>query len=441
MTALLTPPEQDDAVRSTRAEAPARVSAWVAVAAVVLAVVLAPPSGDVFMSGEFGRVSAGVVELQQGGTWTVLPVGAVVPDGATLRTTEDEGELEVRGGTLSLSRWVELDVDGEVLDLSRGEVLLEAERTYTVRFGALVGSGRGTWRVSAGGVARFAVYDGGAAVRQPEVAEDLALGSLREAPVFEGAVGTVQPLRYLPSDPWDARLLAEAIRIDRLLAATERGLTARYGTAPQTPDFYGDFTRFEGLLRHLPALAVTEDDGRYGPPAETLVAMMVAELLVAEVPLAADDAAARIDTLRSAGAEWGLIVREHGLTAADLDRTVERAVRQRGEAVAEGTAAPVTGPPPPGPTEDPGTTTPPPPPPDPDPDPPPPSPPPPDPDPPEDEPDTLDPVTDPVTDVTDDLGSLLDEVVPGASDTTDAVNDAVEDGADLVEDTVDDLLP
>lgn len=440
MSTLLTPPEQDDAVRSTRAEAPARASAWVAVAAVVLAVVLAPPSGDGFASGEFGRVSAGVVELQRGGTWSVLPVGAVVPDGATLRTTEEEAELEVRDGTLSLSRWVEVDVGGDAVDLSRGEVLLEAERTYAVRFGALVGSGRGTWRVSAGGVARFAVYDGGAAVRQPDVEEDLALPSLREAPVFEGAVGAVQPLRYLPSDPWDARLLAEAIRIDRLLAATERGLTARYGTAPQTRDFYGDFTRFEGLLEHVPALAVTSEDGRYGPPAETLVAMMVAELLVAEVPLAPDDAAGRIDTLRSAGAAWGLIVREHGLTAADLDRTVERAVRQRGEAVAEGTAAPVIGPPAPGPTDDPGTTPPPPSPTDPDPDPPPPSPPP-DPDPPEEEPDTLDPVTDPVTDTTDDVGSLLDEVVPGASDTTDAVNDAIEGGADLVEDTVDDLLP
>lgn len=442
MSAVLSPPEDDlrDEPGTDRptADAPAKVSAWVAVAAVILALVLAPPSGDAFGTGEFGRVTAGDVELQRDGGWTALPVGAVVPDGSALRTTTGTAELDIRGGQLSLSRWAALTVDERDVELTRGEVLLEVERTYAVRLGALVGAGRGDWRVSAAGVSRYAVYDGGVGLQEPGIEDPTAIGRYREAPIADGIVGTVRPLRYLPSDRWDARLLAEAIRVDRLLAATRRGLEARYGTALQTAEFYGDFARFSGLLGQLPRLAVRTEDERHGPPAETLVALLVAELLVAETGLGPAEAAADIDRLRAAGAEWGIILREHDLAARDLDATIERAVRRRGEAVAEGTAAPLLTPPPPA-TIEPAPPPPRPPAPgEPEPTPPPPATPPPDEPPPdEEEPGTLDPATDPVTDTVDDVGSLLDEVVPGASEVTDTVNDVVEEVAD----TVDDLLP
>lgn len=416
---------------------PARVSAWLALAAVVLAFVLAPPSASEFAAGEFGRVLTGAIEVDRGGSWDRLEPGAAVPDGSTLRTTDTGAEVTIRGGQLSLSRWADLTVADPVIELSRGELLLEVERRYEVRTGAVSGEGRGTWRVATGAAPRFAVYAGGTAVRAQFDGEPVAVPAYREVPITAGAVEPPRPLRYLPSDPWDERLLAEAIRIDRLLEATRRGLAVRYGQEPQVPGFYGDFARFEALLGHLPALAVVSEDGRYGPPAETLVALLVAEA-IAGTGVAPAEAAERIDRLRAAGAEWGLIVREHGLSAADLDATIERAVRQRGEAVAEGTAEPVIGPPPPEPTTEP---TPPPSGPGEDPEGPtdpttPPTEPPDDPEDPE-EPGTLDPVTGPVTETVDDLGSLLEEVVPGASEVTDSVNDTVEDAAD----TVDDLLP
>lgn len=441
MSVVLSPPEpdvatdlgtDDDTVAPTTA--PARVSAWVAVIALIAAVVLAPPTFDALAGGEFARVVSGVVEVRDGRAWDVVPVGEPVPQGATFRSVDEPAELDVRGGRLSLARWTELSADEQHVDLTRGEVLFEADRSYDVAFGALLASGRGTWRVGTNAPARYAVYDGGLALHQPGVDDATPVGRLREVTVTEGVADDVRPLSYLPTDPWDARLLAEAIRVDRLLAATERGLTVRYGTTLQTAEFYADFARFSGLLDHLPRLAVVAEDDRYGPPAETLVALVVAELLVAEAALEPSEAARRIDELRAAGAEWGLIVVEHHLTADDLDRTIERAVRQRGEAVAEGTAAPVLTPPPP-PVEpsppapaDPPTTpppgegdpTPPPSPPDDDPDPP-------------DEPRRLEPVTDTV----DDLGSLLEEVVPGASEVTDTVNDVVED----VEDLLPDVLP
>lgn len=442
MSAVLTPPEEatrPEDQEATTADRPARASAWVAVAAVLLALVLAPPSGDGFGAGEFGRLVAGELDLQVSGDWRPLDVGAVVPDGATVRTTDGTADLEVRGGSLSLARWTEASFDGTDLDLGRGEVLVEAERSYTVQFGAVAGTGRGSWRVSTAGVTRFAVYDGGVEVRPPGTTEPIGVARYREAPVAEGTPGAVRPLRYLPSDGWDARLLAEAIRIDRLLAATRRGLVTRYGTQPQSRAFYGDFARFRQLLDELPALAVVREGDRFGPPAETLVAMIVADLLVARTGLSPDEAARDIDRLRAAGAEWGIILREHGLVAGDLDAGIERAVRQRGEAVADGTAAPVRQPPPPQRTIEPAPPPPPPTPEDPDPTDPPVTPP---PDPPDDgddgdEPDTFDPVTDPVTETVDDLGSLLEEVVPGASEVTDTVNDVVEEGTDAV----DDLLP
>ncbi|MBW3621221.1 MAG: hypothetical protein KY461_13330 [Actinobacteria bacterium] len=439
MSALLTRPSEDlrgapegpGAVGAT-AGPPARASAWLALAAVVLAFVLAPPTGDGFAGGDFGRVVSGAVEARRGGSWIVVPVGAVVSRGEALRTTDGVAEIEVRGGRLSLSRWAELEVDDDV-ELARGELLLEADRTYTVRFGAVEGEGRGAWRVSASGLARYAVYDGGVALRQPGVAGDVTIEPYREAAITEGVAASPRPLRYLASDAWDARLLAEAIRIDRLLDATRRGLATRYGYAAQPTAFYGDFARFAELLEHLPELAVVSDGDRHGPPAETLVALLVGELLVGRAGLDPAEAAADIDRLRAAGAAWGIIVREHGLGAGDLDATIERAVRQRGEAVAEGTATPPVAPPVPPPTIEPA-----PPPPDPtDPTTPPTDPTTPPTDPPDDEPGTLDPVTEPVTDAVDDLGSLLDDVVPGASDVTDTVNDTVDDAAD----TVDDLLP
>lgn len=421
----------------TGSSTPARIAAWVAVVALLVGVVLAPPTGGALASGDFALVVSGTVERRHGSAWERVPVGSRVPFGTAVRTLDEPAELSVREGRLSLARWTQLVGDDDRIELTRGDLLLETDRARQVTYGALAASGRGTWRASATGTVRFAVYDGGVALRQPGGEEAVPVAGLREVSVTDGVTGGVRPLTYLPSDPWDARLLAEAIRIDRLLAATRRGLAARYGTVPQTEAFYADFARFSGLLDGLPRLTVVQapadadGDARYGPPAETLVALVVAEALVAEGALEPAEAARRIDELRAAGAEWGLIAAEHGLTADDLDRTIERAVRQRGEAVAEGTAAPVLSPPaptvpttpetpsPPGP---PPTTTPPeeptrptPPPGD-------------DPEPPGDEPRPLDPVTD----VVDDLGELLDDVVPGASEVTDTVNEVVEDVGDLL---------
>jgi hypothetical protein len=417
----------------------ARAAAWVAVLVVVLAVVVAPGGDQGFAPGQFGRVAAGAVEVHDAGGWRTVAVGGVVGDGDVLRSPDPGAELAVRGGSLALSRFAELAVDGDEVRLARGELLFEADRTYAVHVDAAEGRGRGTWRVAASGLARYAVYAGGLAVTGPAAGDPVEVGLLREVPLEAGGADRVQPLRYLPSDPWDQRLLAEAIHIDEVLAATQRGLGGRYGTALQPASFYRDFLRSRAFLAYLDRLAVEADDARYGPPAPTLVALIVADLLVGRAGLSPQDAADGIDALRRAGAPWGLIVVEHGLAAADLDAELDRAARQRGEAVEAGRATAPLAPADPGAPGVPST----PPPADGDPRPGEPSPSPrpsdpddpgeepPDPDGPDegDEPGALDPVQEEV----DDVGSLLEEVVPGGSDVTDEVNDAVE--------TVDELLP
>jgi hypothetical protein len=424
----------DDAIAGTRR--PAQASAWVALAAVIVALLTASSGVPVLGAGEFGRVAAGLVQAERGGDWVTVPVGETVADGTTVRTQDEYAELEIRDGRLSLARSTRATVDGEEVALDRGGVLFEADRTYHVEAGANAARGRGTWRVDASGLVRFAAYEGGAAVTDP-TGREVAVPRLRELPVIAAGsdADAVVPLRYLPNDAWDQRLMAEAIRIDAVLANTSTTLARRYGTALQPAAFYDDFARFADLTDHLARLAPRSGPAGFGPPAETLVAMIVGDPLVARARLTPAEAARRIDHLRTEGATWGLIAVEHDLTAADLDRSVDTAARERGERVEEGTAVPPrvdVAPEPPEPSgpaedgddDDDGGTDPPDDgdgddPPDP----------PTDPDPPDDDPGTLDPVEEQV----DDLGSLLDEVVPGASEVTDEVSDTV--------DTVDDLLP
>lgn len=412
-----------------RSERSARASALVAVLAVLAAILTAPSGGGDLAAGEFGRLVAGHLEVARGDGWESIPVGRVVATDETVRTRDERAELAIREGTVSFARSSEAALAGDGLTLERGAVLFESDRTYRVRLGTVSGEGRGTWRVDATGLARFATYRGGVAVSGLG-GDAVAVQRLQEAPVLGGVDGAVQPLRYLAGDPWDERLLADALAVDRALDRTSATLAVRYGTALQDRAFYADFTGFEDLVAHLDELAERGASERFGPPAPTLVALVVADLLVRRAGVAPAEAAAVIDGLREAGATWGLIVVLHDLGPADLDASIERGLRQRGEAVESGAAAPVRRPAPPTAEPDPTPTATPPsdddapggepsePEPDPDPS-----------EPPPDDPGTLDPVEEEV----EDLGALLDPILPGASETAEDLSDTV--------DTVDDLLP
>lgn len=406
-----------------------RASAWLAVGAAILALVLAPPGqGDVLPAGILGTVVEGQLEQLVAGSWRTASVGDLVADGARVRVPDGQVAIRTRVGMLALMSGARAVLRTERVELRTGSVLVEGADPIEVTAGTVTARGRGTWRVDAGTSPRVGVYNGG--VSTEDVAgRSVSFGALEQIDVVEGALAAeALALRYLPDDMWDARLLADAIAVDRQVDALEASLRAQYGTSLQTASFYGDFARVDGAVSGaLPSLARFREDGRFGPPAETLVALVVLELLAERAGLPDDAAVSRIGTLRRNGATWGLIVTSHDLGPDDFRAAIDTALQRRQKEIALGTAAPVergtptTAQPPA--SED--GTTPEPPPSDEDPSPPPPSdgPSPSEPPPPDDN--LVEQLEDTTRETVDDVAELL-EPVPGASETVDGVGDAVD---------------
>lgn len=419
-----------------RAAPSARAAAWLSLVALFVAAVTIPrSSGDGFGADTFGRLVAGTLEVMDDDTWSRVAPGDEIASVAELRTRTEGAELEVRGGSLTLSRGVGVAVAGDRLDLVEGAVLFESTQPFSVELGVVSGRGRGSWRVDAEGAARYAVYRGGLGVSVAS-GREVAVPSLRQIAVVDGRIGAeVGPLRYLAADPWDQRLLVDAFAVDDLLRDVESNLEGTYGSALQEPEFYRDFAAVDAALAgSLDRLAPSQDAGFFGPPAPTLIGVVVTDLLVRDARLGLETALAKVEELRTAGGTWGLIVRDADLGPADVRVALDRALRKRAVAVAEGTAttprAPAlerrpdtptptrpdgegpapTPPPTQGDPADPGS------------------------DPPDGgdpEPEPSGPL-DPVEETVEDLGSLLDPVVPGASEVAGTASDII--------DTVDDLL-
>ncbi len=162
-------------------------------------------------AGEFGRVVAGLVEVQRGQRWEGVPVGGTVATDDRIRTQGEYAELEVRGGAMSLGRATEALLDGDLVGIDRGAVLFESSRDFTVALAGLEGRGRGTWRVDAAGVSRFAVYDGGLGVSVAAGGAATPVGAYEQLPVLGGGGdGPAAPLpRRRPVGPAAARRRAD----------------------------------------------------------------------------------------------------------------------------------------------------------------------------------------------------------------------------------------
>ena len=142
-----------------------------------------------------------------------------------------------------------------------------------------------------------------------------------------------EPLVYDPADPWDRRFLGEAVAFGERLEAFARGFT---GDLPAGGGRSASF--FQAVL---PALA---DEREFGadlldarPPGETLVGAAIA-VQGRDGPFR--ERWAQVFAFRDAGAAWGLVALDQGVSAPPVLETIELAV---------------AGPPPPAP--DPTTTS------------------------------------------------------------------------------------
>lgn len=346
---------------TVQASPPARGAAWLAIAAVALGVALAPPGGGTTAFQGVAEVVDGEIEALRSGSWTALTGGADVHRDEPLRTLEGSARLRVRGGQLWLAPGTRVTLDRDTTALRDGAVLFDGDAVRAVDFGAVAVRGRGAFRVDASPAARVGVYRGGAAVS--DGTRERVVRAYEQVDLTEGRAGDPVALRYVPEDPWDARLLGAALAIDHQIERTAASLRAVYGTQLQAPEFYRDFFAVDDVLAEaLPRLSPISRDGAFGPPAEALVAVMVTRLLVQRAGLSVAEAAADIAVHRGEGATWGLVLRRHDLRADDLRAAADTALRSRAIAVAEGSAAPVeddAGPSVETPGEDPGGTSPP----------------------------------------------------------------------------------
>lgn len=317
-----------------------RLSAWVAVVALLAGLAVAPPwqgTGGL-PEGFAGRLVSGVLERQVDDGWSAVAVGELVPDGARVRSS-DGARLEVDGGELSFTDGTRAVLDA-VTTLEAGSALtVVRDSDRAVRLGAITMSGRGAWRVDAEAAPRVGVYDGGVGLRVAgDVEQALALRGLEQADLIGGGLPAEPlPLRYSSDDAWDTRLLAEVFAIDRQAAQVRATLAGRFGSDPLPEDFYRGFDLVQGALAEALPRYGESVDGSIGPPGDVLLGVIVTDLVRRGAALSDAEAVRRVTTLRGAGATWGIVLAVHDLGADALRGAADLALRS-GPATAPVTA-------------------------------------------------------------------------------------------------------
>ena len=176
-------------------------------------------------------------------------------------------------------------------------------------------------RISRGTVLLVSSYAGDVELRSGN-GSSTVVSALREVTVdADGRIvsGPV-PLSYDADDPWDRRLLSEAIEVGNELEARSKGFSAQLGAT--------DGRTVEFLLGLLPALA---DQPGFGPtlfdplrpPGESLVGAAIA---LAGSQGSFEQRWAGIFGFRDQGAQWGLVALDQGVTRAPLLSALDTAI-------------------------------------------------------------------------------------------------------------------
>ncbi|HUG85027.1 MAG TPA: hypothetical protein VMM13_10705 [Euzebya sp.] len=322
-----------------------------------LALALAATACNPALTGATAQVAAGQVERFDEGEWVgVTRVGV----GDRIRAVAD-AELDFGGDVMRVLAGSEATLGDRTLTLSVGDAMAEGS-TLSLGVEEVLVSGTGAFRVQAGVTPRVAVYRGEVEVTRP--GEGQRVAGLRELSLSSRRFdGTDQPLSYDEADPFDLRLLPDAIAFDAQIANLVNAIDAQFGAAPQPPAFYTSFVSvsepdLQTLTSTAPDVAA---DGAVGPPADALIGLFLAR---AAADVGDGDllrAGADIRRLRDEGARWGLVALTLGVSSVDFAGIVDRAVQRHDVTVAATTAesptgaqAPTTGAPAPAPVGDPG---------------------------------------------------------------------------------------
>lgn len=313
----------------------ARLSAWSAVVVLLLAVTgLWIWDVGVLSSPLVAQHVAGPVERQVGEEWVDVAPREELEAGAVLRVRGEQGVLEFAGGHLRLASGTEVLLrDRETVEVDAGSVLLEVDDLVTATWEEVSATGRGTWRLDVADAPRVGVYTGGAAVRD-EGGRERSLARLQQVSMTDGSVAAeVVPLRYVGTDPWDARLLADALAVDRFVSQLQQSLTVEYGQRPRRAAFYRSFGIDRAVVRGLLSSLGEGGAAQVRAPSRILTGLLVSQTLVDRADLAPGPAVGEVVELRDQGAAWGLILLRRDLGVDDLRAVVDGALDQRATSV------------------------------------------------------------------------------------------------------------
>ena len=263
------------------------------------------------------RVDGQATVTDGDGAVEVVTDEATLSFGDTLVVDEGTATMELAAGQQYELRAG--DVDSVVLvgsppTLLAGDALVSGGFPAAITYETTTLSAQGALKVRAG-VPSASAYAGRARISG---AGDLAeVVGLRQVVLTPSAAA--EPLVYDPSDPWDRRFLGEAIAFGQRLEALARGFTGEL-----QPGGGRTVSFFESVI---PALA---DEQEFSAdllgdraPGETLVG--------ASIAVQGRDGTFRerweeIFAFRGAGAAWGLVALDQGVSSAPVIETIELAI-------------------------------------------------------------------------------------------------------------------
>lgn len=299
-------------------------------------------TGTAVVEGPEGerRVGSGTHEVTLPGAVQMVEGEAVLglPAGGTM-------ELRAGNGSAEPSR-VELDpapalVGGDALVVAEDEdeVVVEAG-------GARLSLAGGAARLYRSTGATFAVYRGRAELSSGGRTLDGGLPPLRQVVVPDAGLLPLAPsplnIGDVP-DPWDRRFLGEAIELRDQLEPLSTGLTTSL-RADFSPDAQFFVTVLPGLLQEPAFDAALLSGEQQRPVGEVVVGAAIA-LLGQGDPF--EQRWREVFDLRSAGADWGIVVLDQGAPGADVLAALDQAVQRSPLLFRAPSSEPVFSPPPP----------------------------------------------------------------------------------------------
>lgn len=308
-------------------------------------------------AGEARLEVDGVAIVERDGERDTVEGGTDLDPGDRVEITEGVGRLLLAEGVRMEMREGLGDADNSVLVmgerpvLEAGDLLVAApERSGIEAAGTAVDIAAGAARVSRQLGVGVAAYDG--LVHIDSAGQEREVPALREmqVPALGRPPRAPRPLTYDAEDPWDRRILGDAIALGERL----EGLATNYtqNLSPGEGRTVGFFKLvLPGLEDETELDALLEPDR---PTGETLIGAAIADLgRQGSFPARWSS----VFGFRDQGAEWGLVALDQDVSGSPLLGTIEQAIASSPLGFVEGelASAPPGGPVSP-PTQPPGST-------------------------------------------------------------------------------------